>query len=143
MKTYIIRVKDNEVCPKCGKNPCECETTDTRVLDIKPHKGESKEDFISRFMSETKEEYPDNKQRLAVAYSYWKNAKDSNDVDVDKELDSLIADEEEAIDEYNKAIKKFESDKELMYMCREFEKIIHDEEEHIRILKGLKESYNR
>ena len=41
--------------------------------DVKPHKGEKKEDFISRFMSESKEEYPNQKQRLAVAYSYWKN----------------------------------------------------------------------
>lgn len=46
---------------------------DTRVLDVKPRKGESKSDFISRFMSETKAEYPDEKQRLAVAYSYWRN----------------------------------------------------------------------
>lgn len=47
--------------------------------DVDPHEGESKEDFISRFMSETKEEYPDDKQRLAVAYSYWekKHPKDS------------------------------------------------------------------
>ena len=43
-----------------------------KVLDIMPRKGESKSDFISRFMSETKSEYPDEKQRLAVAYSYWR-----------------------------------------------------------------------
>ena len=49
------------------------------VKDVDPREGESKEDFISRFMSETKEEYPDEKQRLAVAYSYWnkKHTKDS------------------------------------------------------------------
>jgi len=46
---------------------------DAKVIDIKPRKGESKQDFISRFMSATKEEYPDQKQRLAVAYSYWRN----------------------------------------------------------------------
>lgn len=44
---------------------------DVRVLDIFPRKGESKKDFISRFMSKTAEEYPDQKQRLAIAYSYW------------------------------------------------------------------------
>lgn len=51
------------------------------VKDVKPRKGESKEDFISRFMEETKEEYPDQKQRLAVAYSYWerKNKKSTKD----------------------------------------------------------------
>lgn len=51
------------------------------VKDVKPRKGESKEDFISRFMEETKEEYPDQKQRLAVAYSYWerRNKKSTKD----------------------------------------------------------------
>lgn len=41
------------------------------VKDVNPKKGESKEDFIARFMKETKNEYPDEKQRAAVAYSYW------------------------------------------------------------------------
>ena len=53
---------------------------DSAILkDIKPKKDESKEDFILRFMSETKEEYPDEKQRFAVANSYWErqNVKDS------------------------------------------------------------------
>lgn len=46
--------------------------------DVDPRSGESKDDFIARFMEETKNEYPDEKQRLAVAYSYWKNkGKDS------------------------------------------------------------------
>ncbi len=44
---------------------------DSKFKDVYPNKGETKEDFISRFMSATKEEYPDYKQRLAVAYSYW------------------------------------------------------------------------
>lgn len=48
------------------------------LQDVDPKEGESKEDFISRFMSETKEEYPDEKQRLVVAYSYWKK-KHTND----------------------------------------------------------------
>lgn len=50
------------------------------VKDVNPREGESKEDFISRFMSETKGEYPDEKQRLAVAYSYWekRNMKDAD-----------------------------------------------------------------
>lgn len=51
------------------------------INDVYPNKGESKEDFISRFMSETKEEYPDKDQRLAVAYAYWKKGvKDSKTV---------------------------------------------------------------
>ena len=46
------------------------------IKDVKPKEGESKEDFISRFMSETKSEYPDEKQRLAVAHSYWNKQHD-------------------------------------------------------------------
>ena len=44
---------------------------DSLVKDVYPMKGESKEEFIARFMSATKEEYPDQKQRFAVANSYW------------------------------------------------------------------------
>lgn len=47
--------------------------------DVEPRKGEKKDDFISRFMSATKKEYPDYKQRLAVAYSYWNRAKGIKD----------------------------------------------------------------
>ena len=47
------------------------------IKDIKPHKGEKKADFLSRFMKETKAEYPDEKQRIAVAYSYWNRKDDS------------------------------------------------------------------
>lgn len=39
--------------------------------EVYPNKGESKKDFISRFMSVTKDEYPDQKQRFAIANSYW------------------------------------------------------------------------
>lgn len=63
--------------------------------------------------------------------------------DVIKELNSLIADEQEAIDEYQKAIDKFANDKSLLYMSRDFEKIIDDEKEHIRILEKLKSQFNR
>ena len=48
---------------------------DVFIKDIKPKKGETEEEFISRFMKATKAEYPDKKQRLAVAYSYWENRK--------------------------------------------------------------------
>ena len=39
--------------------------------EVYPNKDESKKDFINRFMSVTKDEYPDRKQRYAVALSYW------------------------------------------------------------------------
>ena len=56
------------------------------IHDVDPRSGESKEDFISRFMSETKSEYPDEKQRLAVAYSYWKKAHGKDSKIKDKEI---------------------------------------------------------
>lgn len=41
----------------------------------KPIHGEDKKSFISRYMSddETKLKFPDQKQRIAVAYNIWKN----------------------------------------------------------------------
>lgn len=48
------------------------------IKDVKPRADESKTEFIARFMNETKSEYPNEKQRYAVANSYWGNkAKDS------------------------------------------------------------------
>ena len=44
---------------------------DTYIEDVNPRKGEKEEDFLRRFMKETVEEYPDEKQRFAVAKSYW------------------------------------------------------------------------
>ena len=47
------------------------EVNESLLTEVYPNKGESKDDFISRFMSVTKDEYPDQKQRCAVALSYW------------------------------------------------------------------------
>ena len=41
------------------------------LLEVYPQKGETKSDFINRFMRVTGAEYPDVKQRYAVANSYW------------------------------------------------------------------------
>ena len=40
----------------------------------KPKRGESKDEYVHRFMRNDamKREYPDIKQRLAVAYSEWR-----------------------------------------------------------------------
>ena len=47
------------------------ESIDKNILiEVYPHKGEKKKDFISRFMSVTKDEYPDLKQRFAICMSY-------------------------------------------------------------------------
>jgi len=37
-----------------------------------PRKGESRKDFIARFMREHKDEFPKQEQRLAVAFSQWR-----------------------------------------------------------------------
>lgn len=51
-----------------------------KLEEVYPNKGESKKDFIARFMEVTKDEYPDIKQRYAVANSYWdrRDLKDEN-----------------------------------------------------------------
>ena len=48
------------------------------VAKLKPHAGESKNDFVERFMGDErmKEEYPDEKQRVAVAMSMFRVKKD-------------------------------------------------------------------
>lgn len=52
-----------------------------KTKDILPKKDETEKEFISRFMSneEMKKEYPEEKQRVAVAYSYWR--KGTKDMD--------------------------------------------------------------
>lgn len=72
------------------------------INDVTPNAGESKEDFIARFMKETKNEYPDIKQRLAVAYSYWKN----------KGKDSMVKDFDS---DYAKCVKQLDKDVDQMY----------------------------
>jgi hypothetical protein len=44
------------------------------------HKGEDKDAFISRKMSEMKEEFPDQAQRYAVALSMWEKERGNSDV---------------------------------------------------------------
>ena len=51
------------------------------LTEVYPTKGENKEDFISRFMKETKYEYPDRKQRYAIALSYWNRRKKNESVE--------------------------------------------------------------
>ena len=44
---------------------------------IKPKSGEGEDDFIGRCMSELKNEYPDEEQRLAVCYSYFEGGEEN------------------------------------------------------------------
>lgn len=47
--------------------------------EVYPHKGETQDHFISRFMKATKDEYPDLKQRFAVCMSYWNKRKNKKE----------------------------------------------------------------
>lgn len=47
----------------------------------KPHKDETKDEFVSRCMSELNSEYPDEEKRVGICYSSWDNAKFSESMD--------------------------------------------------------------
>lgn len=68
--------------------------TESTLNEVYPNKGESKEDFITRFMRATKKEYPSRKQRYAVALSYWdRGLKESiEDNSKIKEIEDFIKD---------------------------------------------------
>lgn len=82
------------------------------VQDVEPKKGENKDDFIARFMSETKEEYPDNKQRYAIALSYWDRRKKVKDSEM------VIDTNEEKAEE--KTIEEIKGDQEIKEEVLEF-----------------------
>ena len=62
------------------------------LTEVYPQKNETKSDFINRFMRVTAKEYPDVKQRYAVAYSYW-DRRDKKELkeNLEKDLDFYIA----------------------------------------------------
>lgn len=69
--------------PDLGESFYEDENKES-LNEVYPQKGETKSDFINRFMRVTGSEYPDVKQRYAVANSYWerrdkKRLKESED----------------------------------------------------------------
>ncbi len=53
------------------------EESDLNEKLTRPHKGEEKQEFISRFMTDelAKKEFKDNKQRVAVAYNQWERGR--------------------------------------------------------------------
>ena len=61
----------------------------------KPKADEEKDDFISRFMADKAmlKEYPDQKQRAAVAYSTWKRSKSASSQSADNFSDSELLSE--------------------------------------------------
>ena len=68
--SLTVHTKNEYVINYCKEHGIPVEITES-LNEVYPNKGESKKDFISRFMSATKNEYPDRKQRYAVALSYW------------------------------------------------------------------------
>lgn len=65
---------DEVVVDKAGAEEVERRTVYKLKANIAPAKGEKRDDFIQRFMSDEKMvgEYEDEKQRYAVALSHWK-----------------------------------------------------------------------
>ena len=80
------------------KKKSDAKVEDSKCNDIKPKKGEKKKEFLQRFMKETEKEYPDEKQRYAVANSYWerKKVKDAESIveikDKDAEKEEVVED---------------------------------------------------
>lgn len=65
------------------------------LVELYPNKGESKEDFIKRFMSDKdmNQEYPTKEQRYAVALSYWKKKnEDLNNPNIIDDIDKFLQD---------------------------------------------------
>ena len=80
------------------KKKSDAKVEDSKCNDIKPKKGEKKKEFLQRFMKETEKEYPDEKQRYAVANSYWerKKVKDAESIveikDKESEKEEVVED---------------------------------------------------
>lgn len=148
---YTIHCTDGDIKKEANES-----LTESVLTEIYPNKGESKKDFISRFMSATKDEYPDEKQRLAVAYSYWdRKDKKEEDMKVIKEdtqeitqedtergltsvLSDLIQQQWSIIDAYNGAIATFDfegygEEAEIL------KDLVADETANIGMLEGIME----
>ena len=74
----------------------------SKINDVNPRKGENRKDFLARFMKETEKEYPDRKQRFAVANSYWEKRPMK-----DTKLVILPAAEKRKLSKYLGAVSKF------------------------------------
>ena len=125
------------------------------ITEVYPNKGESKEDFISRFMSVTKDEYPDRKQRYAVALSYWDRKdealkEDMEEVEVKQTepteedrvrglasvLHDLIQQQWSIIDQYNSAVATFDFEGFDEY-TEPLKDLVADETANVGVLEGL------
>lgn len=64
-------------------------------MPVKPRKNEDEETFISRCMSEEKESFPQQDQRLAVCYSYWSKKDEMSSEDITDDLDEDEVEDEQ------------------------------------------------
>ena len=114
---------------------------------IKPAEDESEQEFVSRFVKNKKaiKEFPNLKQRLAVAYSRYNAKKNVNETydentgdDFKDNIAFLTNDELEAIAGYKSVIEYFKEKgiDEDKIMDR-LEELLRDEEEHLDELKEL------
>lgn len=139
---------------------------ENQINEVYPNKGESKEDFIDRFMSVTKDEYPDSKQRFAVANSYWDRREKKEEAMEEKELltmeepveidtseqkigiSSLLSDlikaQWDIVDQYNSAIitLRYEDEERYADAINELESVVLDETANIGILEGIMQKVN-
>lgn len=77
--SWTSMIKEKGIVKEIGWDKIEWEESiGDSIHDVDPKPNETKQEFLARFMNETKGEYPDEKQRYAVANSYWeKKGKDS------------------------------------------------------------------
>jgi hypothetical protein len=147
---YTIHCTDGDI-PKQSNESLQ----ESVITEVYPNKGESKKDFISRFMSVTKDEYPDRKQRYAVALSYWDRKDESLKEDMEEMevkqtepteedrvrglssvLHDLIQQQWNLIDQYNSALATFDFEGFDEYL-EPLKNTIADETANVGTLEGL------
>jgi hypothetical protein len=108
----------------------------------RPHKGEEKQDFVSRFMTDelAKKEFPDNKQRVAVAYSQWERGGARLNEDKPAKLDDTPVSKAspEQIAELKKKVKGIESVSDEAMKKTPISKATPEQIEHLK--KKVKEA---
>jgi len=102
---------------------------------VMPNKGEEQDDFISRFMSskQAKVDFPNNKQRLAVAFSQWerKNKKKNLSeslfkVKLNEKIDgrqTIVVDADSKEEALKRAIEKFNISKENISAIEDLQEV--------------------
>lgn len=106
----------------------------------KPLKNENEKEFISRFMSNKTmiKEYPDEEQRLAVAYQQWNRLKKSCVCNLIKSIDKLVkADDEELKQDLKLYIELDYTIKRINVMENFTYKLLREELNHY--IRGIKD----